>query len=120
MTWDSMGPVRKIVCVVGRTQSCQESIVRGISFEQYFDKQLRSHVDYLVEATKYYTNMPVYRFSWGGDSGKLVVLKDGYKPLGITWGGLDWRTRHEEELIDHTFVTDINVITNTLDISLVT
>lgn len=111
---DSMGPVGEDVVGVGRTRSYQTGTIRAFAFE-FVNREdgHREYCDYLI------VNDDQNEFSDPGDSGKLVVTKQGLRPVAIMWGGEWSRRRHGQELENWTNATDVSLILNRLDVDLV-
>jgi len=112
---DSMDPIGASVLGVGRTRSFQQGTIEAFSFE-FLDasRGVREYNDYLI------IGKDDTAFSDPGDSGKLIVLEEGLRPIAMMWGG-DWsRRRRGRELENWTNATDINLILDRLDVDLVT
>lgn len=98
----SLFPLGTDVLAVGRTMSAQEGYVAAVGYELAFSRHRTLLTDYVIAPKR----NDGY-FSFGGDSGKLVVTKDDLEPIAMLWGGLPLRTEYANELVDHSFATDI-------------
>lgn len=109
---DSMEPVGREVLGVGRTRGLQRGVIAAYAHEYVADDGLRHYDDYLVVGEGW------GEFSDGGDSGKLLVTADDFRPVALLWGGSWQRLRAGRELENWTTATEIGFILEALDLEI--
>ncbi|MCK4763817.1 MAG: hypothetical protein KAW12_16565 [Candidatus Aminicenantes bacterium] len=109
---NTMEPIGKKVIGVGQMRSYQEGKIFAFAYQM--TPTLEESIDYLIIGTE------DDEFSDPGDSGKLIVTADGnYQPLAILWGGDYERFRHDKRQENWSYATDINLVLDKLELSIV-
>jgi hypothetical protein len=108
---DTMGPVGAEVVGVGRTRSFQRGMINAFAYEWADEKNHSSYTDYLI------VGEDGNEFSDPGDSGKLIVTRQGLRPVGLLWGGWREQLRHGRQE-NWTYAIDINMVLQKLDVEI--
>jgi hypothetical protein len=113
---DTMGPVGQEVIGVGRTRSFQRGKIGAIAYawddSEYDFIARRRFTDYLI------IGEDGEQFSDKGDSGKLVVTAQDYRPVALLWGGWKEKLRKGRMQEDWTYAIDINKVLELLDVTI--
>lgn len=110
---DTMGPIGTEVVGVGRTRSYQRGTIAAYAYE-YDDRRARStYTDYLIIGEE------GDEFSDPGDSGKLIVTRDGLRPVALLWGGWREQLRSGRAQENWTYAIEIGAVTRRLDVEIV-
>jgi hypothetical protein len=110
---DTMGPVGHEVVGVGRTRSFQRGTIAAFGYEYHDEGTTSRYTDYLI------IGEDGNEFSDPGDSGKLIVLRDGLRPVALLWGGWRERLREGRGQENWTYAIDINLVLERLDVEIV-
>jgi len=110
---DTMGPVGQEVVGVGRTRSFQRGTIAAFGYEYHDEGETSRYTDYLI------IGEDGNEFSDPGDSGKLIVLRDGLRPVALLWGGWTERLRKGRGQENWTYAIDINLVLERLDLEIV-
>jgi len=109
----SCAPLREDVVAVGRTRSFQRGRIECFAYELAYGPHATLVTDYVIAPAN-----PDEYFSDAGDSGKLVVTESDFRPIALLWGGKQMRTDFTQELVDHSFATDIGFVCDLLDVEI--
>ena len=113
---ETMGPIGESVIAVGRTRSFQKGKIGAFAYawddSRYDFIPDRKYTDYLV------IGEDGEQFSDRGDSGKLIVTANGYRPVALLWGGWKEKLRKGRMQEDWTYAIDINKILELLEVTI--
>ena len=110
---DTMGPVGQEVVGVGRTRSFQRGTITAFGYEYHDEGTSSRYTDYLI------VGEDGSEFSDPGDSGKLIVTRDGQRPVALLWGGWREQLRAGRGQENRTYAIDINLVLEKLRVELV-
>lgn len=137
----SMDLIGKKVFSVGRSTGLQRGVIKAFSVDigfSYFafggatggienevkkvccgESHHACYTDFLIGSGD--DNISGKPFATYGDSGSLVVLEDGCKPLGILWGAMKMKFSPEESCAnDYVYATALWPILNKFNLKLIT
>lgn len=112
LDFDTMGPISRKVLGVGRTRSQQRGTIVACAYE-WIDDDESHYTDYLI------IGEDGTWFSTYGDSGKLIVTEDDFRPVALLWGGWQEKLRQGREQENWTYAIAIDLVTELLDIEIV-
>ncbi len=108
----TMGPIGTRVTSIGRTRGLQDGTITAFSYE-WEDEFQSLYTDYLIIGDDGEV------FSDHGDSGKLIVTKDGSNAVALLWGGWPEQLRRGHGQENWTYAIDINKVLEKLDLQII-
>ena len=110
---NTMDVIGTKVISIGITRGIQAGEVAAFSYEHKDEADLSRYTDLLIIGDE-----PGGAFAHHGDSGKIVVTRDGLRPLGLLWGGWEERLRkgHDQEI--WAYATDMTKVLDYLEVSI--
>ncbi len=113
---DTLGPLGIPVVGIGRTRSFQKGTISAFAYswdvDRWSNPTEKQYTDYLVIGEE------GEEFSDSGDSGKLIVTADQYRPVALLWGGWRERLRHSRMQENWTYAIEIGKVLEQLNVSI--
>ncbi|NET03972.1 MAG: hypothetical protein F6K16_04415 [Symploca sp. SIO2B6] len=111
---ETMDIIGTEVISIGRTRGIQSGVVAAYAYEFFDEGQVSVYTDMLIIG-----NQPGNAFSTYGDSGKLIVTKNGLRPVALLWGGWQERLRKTYEQENWTYAIDLSKVLKYLRLSII-
>ncbi len=110
---ETMDIIGTEVTSIGRTRGIQNGVIAAYAYEFVDEQQFSVYTDLLIIGEQ-----PGGAFSYYGDSGKLIVTKDGLRPVALLWGGWQERLRTGYEQENWTYAIDLSKVLKYLRLSI--
>ena len=115
-------PIGQKVVKLGRTTGLTEGTVTAFAYEWFDGANRTCYTDLLIAPNRVAADggreisLP---FSERGDSGSLILLKEGMRPLALLWGGFLEKLQKGKGQENWTYATRLAEILDELDLDLV-